>query len=297
MDFAALLAAERKRARKPRLESRCPAPLAWRTDRPQLCRQRHRVVQAPDVVFHIPAFVSEEEEAALLRAIDASPPEQWTNLSGRRLQNLGGLPRAEGMVPEAMPPWLLSLTNALAAGVFDANHCLLNEYEPGQGIEAHRDGPRFAPRAAILSLGSVAGFDFVDDKGELAASLMLPPRGLLIFEGSAYEKWLHRVPAVRQDVATTNLIRLDATAEVPAPSMPPPRTKRVSLTLRQVNVLLSPRAEVEQQPRWKERAELARWLDSGPEQRQCDTRDKCWPEQQPSLLRAQREEEVHSPES
>ena len=54
-------------------------------------------------------------------------------------------------------------------------------------------------------------------------SMMLPPRGLLIFEGSAYEKWLHRVPAVRQDMVTTDLIRLDATAEAPAPQPEFPR--------------------------------------------------------------------------
>ena len=38
---------------------------------------------------------------------------------------------------------------------------LLNEYQPGQGIDAHRDGPLYAPRVAILSLCSHCAFEFL----------------------------------------------------------------------------------------------------------------------------------------
>lgn len=32
------------------------------------------------------------------------------------------------------------------------NHVLVNEYQPGQGIMAHQDGPLYTPAVAILSL-------------------------------------------------------------------------------------------------------------------------------------------------
>ena len=135
---------------------------------------------------------------------------RWTNLRGRRLQNLGGLPKPppEGMHAEPLPPWVASVCDALvAAGVFDAdappNHVLLNEYQPGQGIDAHRDGPLYAPRVAILSLCSHCAFEFLrnDAARDAVCSLLLPPRGVLVFSDDAYHELLHTVPAVAADDA------------------------------------------------------------------------------------------------
>ena len=41
------------------------------------------------------------------------------------------------------------------------NHVLLNEYQPGEGIMAHKDGPLYLNWVVIISLGSNSGFDFV----------------------------------------------------------------------------------------------------------------------------------------
>lgn len=62
---------------------------------------------------------------------DAARP-LWTNLRNRRLQNHGGTPHAGGMVPQALPPFLQAVCDALTqCGVFAAdappNHVLLNE--------------------------------------------------------------------------------------------------------------------------------------------------------------------------
>eukprot|EP00966_Prymnesium_polylepis_P297114 6864626-Prymnesium_polylepis.1 len=106
------------------------------------------------------------------------------------------------MIGEPLPEWLHSVSDALTqAGVFDAqepaNHVLVNEYMPGQGIDAHRDGPLYRPRVAIVSLGSHCTFQFVTDdvRRQPHTSLLLPRRGLLIFEGNAYERLLHTVTA------------------------------------------------------------------------------------------------------
>ena len=101
-------------------------------------------------------WVTADEEAALIRCTHFSPPQCWTQLRGR---SLGGLPRPlpEGFAPEPLPGWVGTVCDALVrSGVFppDAppNHVLLNEYQPGQGIDAHRDGPLCALSALHLAL-------------------------------------------------------------------------------------------------------------------------------------------------
>ena len=169
-----------------------------------------------------------EEEDLLLKAIDASPAKRWTPLLGRKLQSLGGLPRSGGMRPDPLPPMATSIIDALvAAGVFDSsslpNHVLLNEYAVGQGIAPHWDGPLYHPRVAILSLGSHCTFHFFKRRPPLDAvvardgatvepaspepkkleciadisaeefSLLLPPRGLLVFDQAAASAPRHMI--------------------------------------------------------------------------------------------------------
>ncbi|XP_028920158.1 alpha-ketoglutarate-dependent dioxygenase alkB homolog 6 isoform X2 [Ornithorhynchus anatinus] len=117
-----------------------------------------RVEQAPPAIYYIPDFVSEEEEEYLLRQVYNAPKPKWTQLSGRKLQNWGGLPHPRGMVPERLPAWLRRYTDKITSlGVFGgrrANHVLINEYQPGQGIMPHEDGPLYYPRVSTISLGS-----------------------------------------------------------------------------------------------------------------------------------------------
>ena len=281
LDFKAMMAAERAKAHGASVGESGSAPtadtaaagassakqgveapeLSWRLPR-EAPRPRfddvHRVVSAPNTVWHVPDFVTAAEEEAMLKCAGRSPAERWTQLRGRRLQNLGGLPRAppEGMTKEPLPGWVASICDGLvAAGVFPPeappNHVLLNEYHPGQGIDAHRDGPLYEPRVAILSLGSTCSFDFVsnDEAREPLCSLLLPRRGLLIFGDDAYHTHLHTVPALTSDAERPGLVRLDQPAqqqqagqqqeatEAAAAAVPPspmPRGRRISLTVRRV---------------------------------------------------------------
>ncbi len=272
MDFKAMMQAEREKARRA-TETAPPSYTLSARQRGALTR----VPGTPSTVWHLRDFVSEAEELALLQEVDRSPATMWTPLGGRRLQSLGGLPKAGGMSPVPLPAWVQSISAALiAAGAFapdsPPNHVLLNEYQPGQGIEAHRDGPLYLDRVAILSLGSVAGFDFLDDDRSPLASLLLPPRGVLSFAGDAYTRLLHQVPATRQDAAPCDgrpLIRLDApagarTGDEPPPE-PPARRRRVSLTFRRVLQVHDEGVEpaAPPLPLWEERRALAKWLGEG----------------------------------
>ena len=217
LDFATLMKEERARLRAAArssvaAEQPMPAQLpplapvlatatrepAWSYRLPKVARPAlDEVSGAPATVWHCRNFVSRDEEAQIMRCVDTAPSAMWVTLRGRQLQQHGGtpMPPPEGMVPEHLPEWVQGVCDALvAAGIFPANappnHVLVNSYQPGQGIDAHKDGPLYAPRVAILSLGSVASFDFVSDDTERSAlaSLLLPPRGLLVFEHDAYEK-------------------------------------------------------------------------------------------------------------
>ena len=270
MDFAAMMKAERAKARggapaapsAPQAASAITASasssssptddyaLPARADRPAFDAARP-LARAPPSVWHLPDWITPDEEASLTRCADGAPPERWTRLRGRRLQNLGGLPKPppEGMHAEPLPPWVASVCDALvAAGVFDAdappNHVLLNEYQPGQGIDAHRDGPLYAPRVAILSLCSHCAFEFLrnDAARDAVCSLLLPPRGVLVFSDDAYHELLHTVPAVAADDAPPppGVERIDLRAGGGG-GPPPPRGRRLSLTVRRV-LALSPKS-------------------------------------------------------
>jgi alkylated DNA repair protein alkB homolog 6 len=217
-----------------------------------VCRPAAEAVHAPHAsaassapqVLHSPLvpglayysdFITESDEATLLAAIDA---RRWKPLNRRVLQNYGGLPHAKGMIPSPLPSFLHPLIAALVTprshlpSVFDStappNHALVNRYEPGEGIDAHLDGPVFLPTAAIVSLQNPIVMDFYDKclgpASAPVASAVLRPRSLLVLSGSSYHDFLHAIAQRPQDD-----IGADAFGRGPATFS---RNQRTSITLR-----------------------------------------------------------------
>lgn len=54
--------------------------------------EKHRIENVPATAFYIPDFVSAEREKLLLSQICRTPKVRWTQLTHRRLMNLGGVP-------------------------------------------------------------------------------------------------------------------------------------------------------------------------------------------------------------
>ncbi|KAG2431207.1 hypothetical protein HXX76_009735 [Chlamydomonas incerta] len=74
----------------------------------------HRVAAGRlESLFYVPDYVGLGEEAALLREVRASRAK-WVQLSGRRLQNHGGVVHAKGLIPAPLPSWLQPLLSRLA---------------------------------------------------------------------------------------------------------------------------------------------------------------------------------------
>ncbi|XP_070413500.1 alpha-ketoglutarate-dependent dioxygenase alkB homolog 6 isoform X2 [Equus przewalskii] len=127
-----------------------------------------RVEQAPPVIYYVPDFISKDEEEYLLRQVFNAPKPKWTQLSGRKLQNWGGLPHPRGMVPERLPLWLQRYVDKVSDlslfGGLPANHVLVNQYLPGEGIMPHEDGPLYYPTVSTISLGSHTMLDLYEPR-------------------------------------------------------------------------------------------------------------------------------------
>merc|ERR1712045_798914 len=133
--------------------------------------EEYLVTSAPASVFYIPDFISPEEERTLLDQISRTPNPRWTQLANRRLQNWGGVPHPKGMIAETLPAWLQLYVDKVNSyqvfgGNIAANHVLLNEYQPGQGIMPHLDGPMFFPTISTISLGSSSVINFYREATE-----------------------------------------------------------------------------------------------------------------------------------
>jgi hypothetical protein len=141
--------------------------------------------------------------------MDACP----TQLSGRRLQNHGGSVHEKGLIPAPLPSWLTPLMEKLhrdtqqleLLGDSQPNHCLINEYRPGEGIMSHEDGPAYFPGVCIVSLGAPAVIRFrrkdVQQEGQPGqphCSVLLMPRSLLVFRSEAYTAYTHGIEEVRE---------------------------------------------------------------------------------------------------
>ena len=126
------------------------------------------------------------------------------------------------------------------------NHCLINEYLPGQGIHAHEDGDAYHPVVATVSLGSHIVLD-IKPKGNDATGermggaqgwrVLQEPRSLLITTGKLYTEYLHGISEVTIDenlgedtIANWNLLG-DKTHFEGGQAV---RGRRISLTFRDV---------------------------------------------------------------
>lgn len=130
----------------------------------------YKLNNLPNTLYYIPNFITIEEEEYLLSCVYNVPKSRWVQLRNRRLQNWGGQPQNKGMIQtESLPKWLESFTQRILKlgdktiypdGVFQFNHCLVNEYEAGQGIMPHTDGPAYHPIVTTISLQSHTVIEF-----------------------------------------------------------------------------------------------------------------------------------------
>lgn len=162
----------------------------------------------------------------------------------------------KGMVVEEIPSWLkLYCQRVYDLGIFETsmpNHILVNEYQPGQGIMPHEDGPMYYPTVSTVSLGCHTLLDFYKPLGQIENqentsgdlkdrfmfSLLLEPRSLLILQDDMYKVYLHGIKEVSEDLIDQNVIKnydkVDSSV-YPNGSTVERKSARVSLTIRHVS--------------------------------------------------------------
>lgn len=188
---------------------------------------RQFAVPSAPGLYYWPHFISPLEERQLLENVSCNKGA-WRVVSGRRLQNVGGLVTAKGLVATSLPAWADRLARHIhysCRHVFGSkipNHVLVNAYAPGDGIFPHTDGPLYEPVVAILSLGAPAVMRFTprrNESGDEATrvpdsaqdparrlSVILRPCSLLVFSDELYSNWLHGIDFVKEDVLDDSVV-------------------------------------------------------------------------------------------
>lgn len=155
-------------------------------------------------------------------------------------------------------------------GQVRANHVLVNEYLPGQGIMAHFDGALFHPVICTISCGShtILRFheniaqdkttndelnqnsrtkmivsndqanydhDHDDEKRKIVCQLLIERRSLLILKDDMYEKYLHSIDETSHDSIASRISNLNyCHAFKDRCGETIERGRRISLTIRHV---------------------------------------------------------------
>jgi alkylated DNA repair dioxygenase AlkB len=97
------------------------------------------------------------------------------------------------------------------------NQCIVNNYEPGQGISKHIDSKAYGPIVASFSLNSGSYMTFRN--GANVVKKYIKPNSVYIMTGDARYKWTHEMPSTKSDKVDDKKIL---------------RSRRVSITFRNV---------------------------------------------------------------
>ncbi|KAK9367981.1 hypothetical protein V1509DRAFT_624984 [Lipomyces kononenkoae] len=218
--------------------------------------ESYRLADLPDRAYYIPDFLTEEEEKSLIQKIQSVPSARWTVLSHRRLQAWPTQLLHGSILPtaDAIPNWLADsiVPRTIDLGIWNAsphacaNHCLINEYEPGQGIMPHEDGDVYYPMVATVSLSAGIVLDIYgkseDGPRKVTYRIYQEPRSLLVTTDELYTKFLHGIQEIFLDehlnsntVSNWDLLSNEAKENIERNGgVVERRMKRISLTFRDV---------------------------------------------------------------
>lgn len=161
----------------------------------------------PEGLRYVPGFLPPEDQAFLLRKLEAIPFDRWQQiwfrgqLARRRKLAFGWNYEPGSRLVEPAPPfpdYLPPLRDRCAAEAGLPAEALVQAtmtfYPPGAGIGPHKDAPFFGDEVVGVSLGSAERILFRRGKDKVA--LTLEPGSLLVVSGPARSVWTHEMPPV-----------------------------------------------------------------------------------------------------
>jgi len=210
---------------------------------PLLDPTKHRVSQQIDTVHYVPQFLS--DQTSLLQWLQALTESTTTSAlpvaSQGRWNTMTYGKRRVALFINDLPPPIQQLADILVERGFflpsqTPNHVLVNEYQPGQGILPHTDGPAYLAQTATLSIGqSSVLLKFVprlrtDDIGRIRVTtteevLLEGDGSLVVFSDDAYSKYTHGIDDLTEEAASTKCVNAETGTMVQ-------RGFRISLTFR-----------------------------------------------------------------
>jgi alkylated DNA repair dioxygenase AlkB len=102
------------------------------------------------------------------------------------------------------------------------NQCIINKYEPGQGISARIDHKDYADAVCCYTIGSGAVMTFTNKKSGEVVELYVEPNSLYVMTGESRWEWTHEMKPRLSDMVKGTKI---------------PRGTRISITFRSINGL------------------------------------------------------------
>ena len=217
------------------------------------------IPELPPTTYYIPNFITTAEEAALLQNVETAPKSHWTHLTHRRLIAYPSrLSPSNVLLASPLPLWV---TEPIVARILSIpmtanpsskhlssdsphhmpNHCLINEYLPGQGILPHEDGGAYWPVVATVTLGSHAVLDIYQKKGADGTRdekpkwrILQERRSLLVSTKEMYTECLHGIEATESDEDLDRCANWSAVEDKEAFVGRVERGTRASLTFRDV---------------------------------------------------------------
>ncbi|XP_077397142.1 tRNA (carboxymethyluridine(34)-5-O)-methyltransferase alkbh8 isoform X1 [Festucalex cinctus] len=175
-------------------------------------------VTLPTGLVLVEDFVSPEEEALLLAAIDWSSTSDDVTaqkaLKHRRVKHFGFEFRYDNNnvdkdkplpvgIPEECQPVLQRIMES-GHTKFMPDQLTVNQYESGQGIPPHVDThSAFEDTILSLSLGTKTVMEFRHPDGRVV-SVFLPARSLLVMQGESRYLWTHGITPRKFDMVPTS---------------------------------------------------------------------------------------------
>ncbi len=158
-----------------------------------------RVTLLPPGLKYHPNYLTQEQHDWLVKTIDQ---QIWMMMMRRRVQHYGyrydyKMRFVDPSMRIPMPEWANRLSRKLMTDgmmMDDAQQIIVNEYEPGQGINQHVDCiPCFGGIVVSLSLLSPVVMDFRNIQTNEKVHVLLEPRSALVLMGEARYQWTHAI--------------------------------------------------------------------------------------------------------
>jgi len=137
-------------------------------------------------------FLTDAEEAELLRQIDAS---EWNTSLKRRTQHYGYeynyTTKDASKAAPPIPEWCQFVIDRLNLSE-RPDQMIVNEYCSGQGIAAHIDNTKiFGDTIVSVSLGATVTMDF--SRKQEKQPVVLPRKSAVILKDDARYQWFHGI--------------------------------------------------------------------------------------------------------